>query len=86
MTQKQSSMKARWFHKVPPDQKEVVQANIKAWMHTATTKKLLEILENRELELSVDPDYDSPNWANHMAHRNGQRSMAKEIKELISNG
>lgn len=77
-------MKARWLSKVPPDQVEQHQANIRAWMNTATTAKLVEILELRMKQLESDPDYDNPNWANKMAHLNGQRSMAKEIKELIT--
>ena len=87
MTQVQSrpkELKARWFSRVPEDQKELQQANIKAWMATPTTTKLVEILELRIKQLESDPDYDNPNWANKMAHMNGQRSMLKEIKELIT--
>lgn len=54
---------------------------------TLVLNRLRQILDEREnsinqQEFSIS-DYDSNSWHYKQAHRNGQRSMLKEIKDLI---
>lgn len=41
----------------------------------------LDSLENQELSST---DYDSPSWAFKQAHRNGERTFAKKVFELLT--
>jgi hypothetical protein len=50
--------------------------------------RLFEILDQREEELTRQEcnlkDYDTPNWEVRQAHRNGERSQIRKLKDLLS--
>lgn len=49
---------------------------------------VLEILDRWEDELNRQEinkdDYDSPNWSHKQAHRNGERSRIKKVRDLFA--
>lgn len=55
---------------------------------TTALGRLYDILSEREEELlraecNVS-DYDTPNWATRQAHRNGERSQIRKLRDLLA--
>lgn len=55
---------------------------------TRVMSRLRSILDDWEKELTqreyAPNDYDSPAWGYKQAHRNGERSRIKKLKDLLS--
>lgn len=69
-----------------PEEKDRFENNLKS--AKPVFKRLTQLLteEEEELdrsELNVDT-YETPNWASKQAHKNGQRTMLRKIKNLIN--
>jgi hypothetical protein len=80
------ALSVEWTKGLDQKAKESLEQTIRN--STTALTRLLEIVEEREAELtrkecSVD-DYDTPNWAVRQAHRNGERSQLRKLKDLLS--
>ena len=77
-------IKTPWLQGVKDQDKPQVVQSLRAYLELSNTKKLIEILVKREKQLDSPVDYTNPNWAFETAHRNGQRQMLKEIRNLLN--
>jgi hypothetical protein len=69
-----------------PKKKEAFEATIRN--SHVVLERLYDILVEREGELTSSEctvsDYDTPNWDVRQAHRNGERSQIRKLKDLLS--
>lgn len=69
-----------------PEEKERFENSLKG--SRLVLERLAQMLDEEEAdidrsEMNLDT-YSTPNWAEKQAHKNGQRSMLRKIKNLIS--
>lgn len=79
-------MDTRWFRHLKPEDQE----NFKNAVLNSTTalSRLREIL-TEELDAldkieTTDAQFSTPNWENHQAYRNGQRSKLRSLLSLLN--
>lgn len=69
-----------------PEEKERFESTVKS--AKPVLKRLTDLLIEEEDALDrseINPDvYESASWASKQAHKNGQRSMIRKIKNLIN--
>lgn len=75
-----------WFKHVPPEKKGDYETVIRN--STLVLGLLYDLCNDWEDELSRAEtkitDYDNPNWACKTAHRNGDRSRVRKLRDLLS--
>lgn len=75
-----------WTKGCDPQKKEQLEISIRN--STTALGRLYEIIAEREAELTRAEcqvsDYDTPNWAVRQAHRNGERSQLRKLRDLLS--
>lgn len=69
-----------------PEEKERFENSLKG--SRLVLERLVQMLDEEEAdidrsEMNLDT-YSTPNWSEKQAHKNGQRSMLRKIKNLIS--
>jgi hypothetical protein len=72
-------------HLTDPKQKEQFEKTV--WGSTQLLNRLKAILEEKEKaidrsEMSIEV-YNTPNWAERQAHKNGNREMIHFLKKLV---
>jgi hypothetical protein len=80
------SISLEWFKNVPQDKRKDYETIIRN--STIMARRLLELCDEWEEDLnrseSKITDYDSPSWGAKQAHRNGDRSRIRKLRELFS--
>lgn len=75
-----------WFKGIPPEKKDGFEELIRN--STTALGQLVHIVDAWEQELDraalSTEDYDSPSWAAKQAHRNGDRSRLRKLRDLLS--
>ena len=74
-------MKLSWFAYLPKDEQASRKSDVK--IHEKAWVILREALAHKLEKLPIHPEYDSPAWAYHQAHRNGQIRMLEEIIGML---
>lgn len=74
-------MKLSWFAYLPKDEQDSRKSDVK--IHEKAWDILKEVLEHKLEKLPIHPEYDSPSWAYHQAHRNGQIRMLEEVIGML---
>lgn len=79
-------LSVEWFKNIPEDKREGFELAIRN--STLALGRLYDILIEWEEELNraeakVD-DYDTPSWPHKQAHRNGDRSRIRKLRDLLS--
>ncbi len=80
------ALSTEWFIGITPDRKEGFELAVRN--STIALRQLATILDKWEEDLnsaeSKIADYDTPAWAAKQAHRNGDRSRIRKLRDLIS--
>lgn len=75
-----------WLRNVPEDKHESYEQAIRA--STIIVRRLKEILRDWEDDLDRADvkinDYDTPSWSFKQAHRNGDRSRIRKLRDLLT--
>ena len=75
-----------WLKGIPSDKKDDFEQIIRHSTIMAT--RLLELCDEWEADLdraeAKVSDYDSPSWGYKQAHRNGDRSRIRKLRDLLS--
>ena len=75
-----------WFMDISPDRKEGFEQTLRN--STLILRQLSHILDRWEEDLnsaeSKLSDYDTPSWEAKQAHRNGDRSRIRKLRDLLS--
>ena len=75
-----------WFTGIPADRKDAFEQTLKN--STFVLKQLLVLVDHWEEQLDVAEskisDYDTPSWEAKQAHRNGDRSRLRKLRDLLS--
>jgi len=79
-------LSVEWFTGVPADNKERFEETLR---NSGTiVRQLLLLIDKWEEELdaaeSKTSDYDNPSWSAKQAHRNGDRSRLRKLRDLLS--
>lgn len=80
------SISVEWFIDVPADKKQQIEAALRS--SPVLVRQLNKLLDRWENELSAAEsrisDYDTPSWGEKQAHRNGDRSRIRKLRDLLS--
>jgi hypothetical protein len=75
-----------WLKGIPEDKRASFEEVLRN--SSQALSRLYDMLSEREEELTRQEsnigDYDTPNWAVRQAHRNGERSQIRKLKDLLS--
>lgn len=80
------ALSLEWTKGISPEKK----ADFEAAVRNSVTAlgRLYDLCDEWEAELNSKEtkisDYDTPNWAVRQAHRNGDRSRIRKLRELLS--
>lgn len=79
-------LSTEWFIGISPDRKEGIEQAIRN--SSTLVIQVNNILDQWEEQLdaaeSKISDYDTPSWECKQAHRNGDRSRIRKLRELFS--
>ncbi len=80
------SLSTEWFSGIAPDNKQRFEETLR---NSGTiVRQLLVLVDKWEEELdsaeSKTSDYDNPSWSAKQAHRNGDRSRLRKLRDLLS--
>lgn len=79
-------LSVEWFTGIKPENKQRFEETIR---NSGTmVRQLLALIDKWEAELDTSDckiaDYDTPSWAAKQAHRNGDRSRLRKLRDLLS--
>lgn len=79
-------MSTEWFVGIPADRKESYEQTIRN--SGIALRQILVLCDKWEEDLnsaeSKLSDYDTPSWEAKQAHRNGDRSRIRKLRDLLS--
>lgn len=79
-------LSVEWFKGVPEDRRKDFETALRN--STLALGRLYDLLGEWEEELDRAEikitDYDTPNWSEKAAHRNGDRSRIRKLRDLLS--
>jgi hypothetical protein len=75
-------MKLSWFSHLPRDQQEGFKKQINS--SRDVLERLIKILEDKQTEVVLSTDYESPSWAYKQADRNGYDRALTEVINLLN--
>jgi hypothetical protein len=79
------ALSLEWFRGIPPEKKEDFERHLRN--SRTALNQLLNLLDLWEEEISrseTTADYDTPSWAAKQAHRNGDKSRIRKLRDLLS--
>lgn len=79
-------LSVEWFKGVDPSKRDTFEQAIRN--STVAMSRLYELVDEWEKEIDsaeakID-DYDNPSWSHKQAHRNGDRSRLRKLRDLLS--
>jgi hypothetical protein len=81
-----SNLSTEWLKNLPSDKKKDFELIIRN--STMMAQRILELCNEWEEELDRAEarvsDYDTPSWGFRQAHRNGDRSRIRKLRDLFS--
>jgi hypothetical protein len=81
-----AKLSLEWLKGVPPDRKDGYEQVIRN--STIMAERLLALCDEWEADLDRAEckiaDYDTPSWSQKQAHRNGDRSRIRKLRDLLS--
>jgi hypothetical protein len=80
------SISVEWFIDVPTDRKDQIEAALRS--SPVIVRQLNKLLDRWENDLNAAEsrisDYETPSWGEKQAHRNGDRSRIRKLRDLLS--
>lgn len=80
------ALSTEWFRGVSPEKKADFETVIRN--STMALGRLYELLDEWEEEITRAEtkisDFDTPNWGERQAYRNGDRSRIRKLRDLLS--